>query len=445
MIDRRHVLAGMTATGAAVGLAACGSGSSDEAGSGSSDGGSAASSSGGPVELTYMHRLPDGEGMTKVADIVARWNEENPDIQVTAVKFDGQASEMITRIESEAKAGNGADLAQLGYAEIPNMFTKGLVLDVAEEASKYEGNFAAGAFGLMKVGEAIVGLPQDTGPLVYFYNEAAFNELGLTVPTTSEELLDVAAKAKEQGKLALAFQPDEALYGLSGLAAAAGAVWFTPESDAWTVNVASAETDRAASFWQSALDAESALTEQRWGDGFKKALVEGTLIGTIGAAWESALLVGDMAGTDGEGAWKVAQLPTFGDEQMTGPDGGSGVAILKDCKDPVAAMKFNDWFNTQVADLATQGLVLAASEAAETPESMSAFFGGQDVMGELAKANELMNPEFIYMPTWPALQEPMVNAASAAASGQGEVADVYTAAQETAVSSLKDAGLPVNS
>lgn len=443
MLNRRHVLAGMTATGAAVGLAACGSGSSGSSGSESSNGGSG--SSGGPVELTYMHRLPDGEGMTKVADIVARWNEENPDIQVTAVKFDGQASEMITRIESEAKAGNSADLAQLGYAEIPSMFTKGLVLDVAEEAKKYEGDFAAGAFGLMKVGEAIVGLPQDTGPLVYFYNEAAFKELGLTVPTTSEELLDVATKAKEKGKLALAFQPDEALYGLSGLAAAAGAVWFTPESEAWTVNVASAETDRAASFWQSALDADAALTEQRWGDGFKKALVEGTLIGTIGAAWESALLVGDMAGTDGEGKWKVTQLPTLGEEQMSGPDGGSGVAILKDCKDPVAAMKFNAWFNTQVADLATQGLVLAASEPAETPESMTSFFGGQDVMGELAKANELMNPDFIYMPTWPALQEPMVNAASAAASGSGEVADIYAAAQETAVSSLKDAGLPVNS
>lgn len=443
MLNRRHVLAGMTATGAAVGLAACGSGSSGSSGSESSNGGSG--SSGGPVELTYMHRLPDGEGMTKVADIVARWNEENPDIQVTAVKFDGQASEMITRIESEAKAGNSADLAQLGYAEIPSMFTKGLVLDVAEEAKKYEGDFAAGAFGLMKVGEAIVGLPQDTGPLVYFYNEAAFKELGLTVPTTSEELLDVATKAKEKGKLALAFQPDEALYGLSGLAAAAGAVWFTPESEAWTVNVASAETDRAASFWQSALDADAALTEQRWGDGFKKALVEGTLIGTIGAAWESALLVGDMAGTDGEGKWKVTQLPTLGEEQMSGPDGGSGVAILKDCKDPVAAMKFNAWFNTQVADLATQGLVLAASEPAETPESMTSFFGGQDVMGELSKANELMNPDFIYMPTWPALQEPMVNAASAAASGSGEVADIYAAAQETAVSSLKDAGLPVNS
>lgn len=441
MMKRRHVLAGFAATAAAAGLTACG-GSGGSSSSGGSDG-SGSDAGGGPVELTYMHRLPDGEGMVPVADIVARWNEEHPDIQVTATKFDGDASEMIVRLENDVTAGTAPDLAQVGYAEVPSLFTKGLLLDVATEAGNYEGDFAPGAFSLMRVGEAVVGLPQDTGPLVYYYNATEFEKLGLSVPTTSAELLEVAQAAAEKDKLALSFQSDEAWYGLAGQAAAAGAVWYKAENDSWVVEVDSPETAKVAEFWQSALDADAALTEQRWSDGFTAALIDQKLIGTIGAAWEAALLADSMADSPNAGQWKVAQLPAFGDAPMSGPDGGSGVAVLKGCEHTAQAMEFNAWFNSQVADLASQGLVVASTESVETPEALAEFFSGQDVMAELATANEAMNEEFMYMPTWPALQDPMVRAAAAAADGSGKVADVFTAAQETSVSSLEDAGLPV--
>ncbi|WP_204316958.1 hypothetical protein, partial [Klebsiella aerogenes] len=80
------------------------------------------------------------------------------------------------------------------------------------------------------------------------------------------------------------------------------------------------------------------------------------------------------------------------------PDGGSGVAVVKGCKYPAQAMQFNDWFNTQVNDLATQGLVPAAKGQVTTPEKMKKQFGGQDVMAELAKANERLAPKFGYIP-----------------------------------------------
>lgn len=52
------------------------------------------------------------------------------------------------------------------------------------------------------------GLPQDTGPLVYYYNKAAFEELGLKVPTTASEFIDTAKKAAEKGKYIATFQTD---------------------------------------------------------------------------------------------------------------------------------------------------------------------------------------------------------------------------------------------
>lgn len=158
-----------------MGLAGCGSNTASTGGD-----------SGEVVNLTYMHRLPDSEGMTLVKDIVAKWNKDHPNIQVKATKFDGAAQDMIKKLETDVKAGNAPDLAQVGYAEVPEVFTKGLLEDVTEEAAKYKSDFAEGPYSMMQVDGKTYGLPQDTGPLVYFYNQKAFDELGIKVPKTKD-------------------------------------------------------------------------------------------------------------------------------------------------------------------------------------------------------------------------------------------------------------------
>ena len=291
------------------------------AGCSATTGSSGSTSSGGVIR--YLHRLPDGEGMTKVNDIVARWNSEHPDMKVEATKFDGKAADMNVKLENDVKAGTGPCLAQVGYAEIPRLYTSGLLTDVSAQAEKYKEHFSEGSMSLMTVGKTVVGLPQDSGPLVYFYNKAAFDKLGLKVPTTSAELAEVAKKAAEQGKYALAFEPDEAPNTLAGQSAAAGAQWFSAEDNKWKVNVSSPETAKVSSFWQGVLDSKTALVANRWDDAFGKALVDQQLIGTIGAAWEGALLADTMKDSPNAGSWAVAQLPAFGEKPMSGPDGGS--------------------------------------------------------------------------------------------------------------------------
>lgn len=420
-------------------VAACGSSTPDA--TSTSPAGSPAAS--GPVTIEYLHRLPDGDGMTKVADIVAQWNSAHPDVQVKATKFDGKSADLITKLEADVKAGTGPCLAQVGYAEAPALFTKGVVQDVTAEAEKYRNNFSAGAFTLMTVGNKAVGLPQDGGPLVYYYNKAEFEKLGIALPTTGAEFTAAAAKAAAKGKFIAAFQPDEAQYWLSAQAAAAGATWYGASSDQWTVDAAGAATQKVAAFWQGMLDGKSVVVENRWGDGFKKALNDQKLIGTIGAAWEAPLLAGDMKGSKNEGQWAVAQLPQLGDVAMSGPDGGSGVAVSKSCKHVAQAMEFNNWFNTQIDPLVSQGLVVAAKGAVKTPESVKAFYGGQEVFSELGKANEALNPNFPYIPTWPAIGGELAQVADKAGKGQAKVADIFTTAQQASVKSLKDAGLPV--
>lgn len=437
MVSRSRIIrtAAVVAVGAvsAFGLAACSSGDSTTGDK---------PTGGEPVTIEYMHRLPDGKEMTSVKDIVKRWNDENPDIQVKTTKFDGAASDMILKLETDVKAGNAPCLAQTSYSEVPQLFVKGLLQDVAVEAKKYEDDFSAGAFSGMKVGDAIVGLPQDTGPLVYFYNESAFNELGLDVPATLDDLTAESATAAAAGKFITAFTPDEASNWLSAQAAAAGDTWFSSAGDKWKVEAQGEGSKRVAAFWQNLIDTKQTITTERWGEGFTAALNDGSLIGHVGAGWEAGFLLDSLDGTPAEGQWRVAQLPDFGAGEMSGPDGGSGVSVLKGCDHPAEAMKFNAWFNTQVDDLASQGLVVAANGSVKTPEKMERQFGGQDVLAELATATENLNPDFPYAPGFSTLSK-MNEVAAGAADGSVPVADIFAAAQKTAVASLKDLGLPV--
>ncbi|MBW3083003.1 ABC transporter substrate-binding protein [Bifidobacterium phasiani] len=430
--NRKRFMAGLaTISALCIALAGCG---------GESSGGDAASD--GPIEITYMHRLPDSDGMVLVNDIVARWNEEHPDIHVTATKFDGNAADMKQKLERDVKSGNAPDLAQMGYSEIPEVYVKDMLMDVTEYASQYEDDFASGPYSLMQVDGKTFGLPQDTGPLVYFYNKAEFDSLGISVPQTKDELIAAAKTAAAQGKYIMSYQADEVGNMFSGLAGASGG-WYSVEDGEWVVDTETAGSAAVADVYQQLLDAGAATTNPRWDPSFDASLQDGSLIGTIAAAWEAPLFI-DSSGGTGSGDWQVAQIGDwFENDGKTGPDGGSGVVVLKGCEHPAEAMEFLDWFNTQVADLVSQGLVVAAStEPATTPDSWAEFFGGQDVMAEFATANENMG-DFTYMPGYSAVDAAMKETAAKAVDGSATVADIFSVAQTTSVDALKNLNLPV--
>lgn len=412
-------------------------------GTGTNSGGASGSSSGEPVEITYLHRLPDGDNMVKVADIVSRWNAENPLIQVNAVKYDGMSTEMSKKLETDVRAEKAPCLAQISYAETPEFYVKGLVEDVTGYAEQYRSQFSA-AYQMMSVGGTVVGLPQDTGPLVYYYNEAEFDKLAVEVPTNLEEFRAVAAEAASNGKYTSAFFTDEAYNWITAQAAAAGGSWYTVKDDEWVVDVTGEGADTVSDLWQDLIDSDQTLVTERWGDTFPKALVDQKVIGTVGAAWEAPLLADSMAGTANEGEWAVAPLPDYGKGELTGPEGGSGVAVIKGCKYPEQAMEFNAWFNTQVSDLATQGLVPAALGTVETPELVRAFYGGQDVFAEFAKANDNLSTDFSFMPYFNAVGSSMNEAAAAAGGGGGAVMNIFEAAQAASIKALENGGLAVH-
>ncbi len=396
------------------------------------------------VEIVYSHRLPNQD---KVQELVDKWNAENPNIQVKAEKFPGEAKDFMPQLKQNVAEGTAACLAQVGYAEMPNAFVDELLEDVTKYVDPYKEAYK-GTIELMKVGESYYGIPQDNGPLVYLYNKAEFDALGLTVPTTAAEFIETAKKAAEAGKYIISYQTDEVGNMFGGLAAAAGGKWYSSDSEGFTVNAVDEGTKALADFWQQLLDAKAAAVVARWdATQFDVAIKEGKLIGTFAAGWEVGLIPDLVFGINAEnpadGTWQAALLPDFGAGQLSGPDGGSGVAVVKGCAHPEEAMKFNAWFNNQVDFLASdQGLIPAATAPAATPEWIKQFYGGQDVYGLLAEANAAMAP-VAFIPGWSEVTAAMVTKGADVQAGTAKVLDIFVAADETSKAALTKGGFTV--
>ncbi|MFE7504531.1 ABC transporter substrate-binding protein [Promicromonospora sp. NPDC057488] len=438
--NRRTIAIAALTTMAVLLVSACGGGAAQDTG-GAPDG-TKAPTGGDPVTITYLHRLPEPDGAVSVKEITDRWNAEHPDIQVEASAFLGSADEMGVRLEADIKAGVGPCLAQVGYSELPEFYVRGLVSDVTKEAAPFEQYFSPGSWAAMNVGGAQLGVPQDAGPMVFFYDAAEFERLGIEVPTTPEEFVDAARVVAADGKFMDAFSADNASI-VAALSAAAGDKWFNTDDDQWRVETDGPGSRSVAAFYQQLLDDDLVLRASRWSDDFAAALNEGTLVGYIGAGWNAGFMLDAVDGSEHEGDWRIAPIPDFGAGGVTAPDGGSGVAVMSGCEHPAEAMAFNGWLNQQVDDLATQGLITVSHEVPKTSERSLRQFGGQDVMKVLVEATGDLTTDFQYAPGMEAMFTAMQPVLADAAEGDRPVADALSTARETAVARLLDVGLPV--
>lgn len=435
-LNIRSFVAAMAVGTLALPLAACG-GSEDPTSPGSAE-------SAGDVKFTWMHRLPDKEGAKTVNELVAEFNESHPGITVVPETMQGSATESYAQINAMVEAGSDVPcLTQIGFERIPDMIPS--MMDVAEYTEQYRDDYIPAFYDKGKIGDAVFGLPQGASPILFFYRKDLFDEYGLTVPTTWAEYEEQAKLAREKsgGKSYLGgFLTDEQMW-LSALSSSAGANWFgyDPATEVWDVKIDSPETQKVAAYWEGLVKSDTVVPLQRWGQDFNKFLSDGTILSTIGGAWEAPLIAD--ASPDGSGKWAVAQLPQFDTgEQAVGQNGGTMAAVLKGCEYPAQAVEFANWFTTNVEGLTGLGLLPAAQvDSIETPEILKTYFSGQDIYNEFITANE--NAATV---TWaPQISETFrIMGDTQAKVGAGStVDDVFVAGQKAAVDSLTKVGLKV--
>ncbi|MEU2655278.1 extracellular solute-binding protein [Streptomyces sp. NPDC007325] len=432
-LTRRGLAAATAVLLGATALTACGS----------SDSGGEAGAGSGPVKLTYWAWAP---GMDKVA---ALWNAEHPDIQVTVQK-QASGDDLVTKIITAAKAHKGPDLVQAEYQALPTLVSNDALADIAGEVKGVEKQFAPGIWQQTTFGgDAVYALPQDSGPLMFFYREDLFEQYGLTVPTTWDEFAETARalKTKDPKKALTTFSANDS--GLfAGLAQQAGAAWWTFEGEKWKVGIDDAATRKVTDFW-GGLVAEGAIDNQpMYTPAWNKALNTGEQLAWVSAVWAPGTLT--TAAPDTKGKWAMAPLPQWTDgENATGSWGGSSTAVTSDSKNKAAAARFATWLNTDpeaLAALVKESGIYPAATAAQTS-------------GALAKAPDYFanQPDFytraaaIAKTTAPAAWGPNVNVAytafkdefGKAAKARSGFPAALAKVQDTTVTDLEKQGFGV--
>ncbi|MET9574189.1 ABC transporter substrate-binding protein [Streptomyces sp. DT199] len=337
-------------------LAACGSESADS------------ETESGPASLTYWTWTP---GMDKVVDLWNKGPGKKDQITVT-VKKQASGDTLVTKILTAHRAGKAPDLVQAEYQALPTLVSNDALADISKNVGEAEDKFADGVWQQTTLGtDAVYAVPQDIGPMMFYYREDLFKQYGLTVPTTWDEFAETARKLKKaapEKDLTTFSANDSGLF--AGLAQQAGAKWWSTSGDRWKVSIDDAATQKVAKFW-GGLVREGAIDNQpMYTPAWNKALNTGKQIAWVSAVWAPGTLT--TAAPDTKGKWAMAPLPQWSaSENRTGSWGGSSTAVTTDSKHQAAAAKFATWLNTD-----SEALNALAKESGIYPAATNAQTSG---------------------------------------------------------------------
>jgi multiple sugar transport system substrate-binding protein len=431
---RRLVAIAVAVTLGTTALAACGS----------EEGDSEAQS--GPVSLTYWTWTP---GMDKVVDLWNKGPGKEQQITVT-VKKQASGDTLVTKILTAHKAGKAPDLVQAEYQALPTLVSNDALADISGEVGDAEKKFAEGVWQQTTLGtDAVYAVPQDIGPMMFYYREDLFEKYGLKVPTTWDQFAETARELKKKAPdidLTTFSANDSGLF--AGLAQQAGAKWWTTEGEQWKVGIDDAATRKVAEFW-GGLVKEGAIDNQpMYTPAWNKALNTGKQIAWVSAVWAPGTLT--TAAPDTKGKWAMAPLPQWSaSENVTGSWGGSSTAVTTDSEHKEAAAEFAAWLNTDgeaLNALAKESGIYPASSAAQLSGAFTKspeYFSNQADF--YTKAAEIAQT------TAPAAWGPNVNVAytafkdafGAAAKNKSDFTAALETMQDVTVADMKKQGFEV--
>jgi multiple sugar transport system substrate-binding protein len=445
---RRRVLAACSVAPLVV-LAACGGGGAAGGGGGAPAPGAAdCAPSEGPVELTFTSWVPG------VEEAVALWNQENPDVQVTAESVPAGNAGTYNNLFNALQAGTAPDLSQVEYDSLASFrLQEGLVdISACEGIADAQSQFVDWTWSQSQLGsEGVYAVPQDTGPMALYYRKDLFDAAGIAPPTTWEEYYQaaVALKAANPETRITHFPQGDANW-FTGLLWQNQASLFGIEGDQVSVTVDSPESQEVAQYWQRMIDEQLVATNlQGFSPDLYAAWNSGTVATWVSAAWGYSTIRDNAPDTSG--LWAVAPMPTWeGGEDNAGNWGGSTTAVFAGTEHPAEAARFALWLNTDPDSLEILnregGLYPAATAGLDLPalgEGVE-FYGGQQIFDIFREASGQVDTDFTWGPTMTDTYRAMSDGFTAALNGQGTLTDALTAAQEASVASLQAQGIQVD-
>ena len=396
----------------------------------------------GKVTLQYWNTVP---GMDQV---VALWNKDNPNIQVQTKNI---SNDQYGTIGNALKAGTAPDLAQVGYDELPNLRTQSAFVDAsacsAATAAKSKfvpWSWSQASFG----GTGVFAVPQDTGPMALFVRGDIFQQHGLPIPKTWDEYAADARKLHDADpNLSITFFDPNNAEWFNGLLWQAKAQMYSYSGNEWHVTVESDQSKQVAAYWQKLIDAKLVRTDlANTSTPMYAAYEKNQLASYVGAAWAYSLLRDNLP--DQAGKWTVVPLPTWGSSPASGDWGGSTVAFMKGGAHLYESVKFNVWLNTDPAALALEnqlgGLYPAATAGLRLPALSQGvpYYGNQKIFDVFAGSSTHVDTGFTWGPTQKTVNLALQDAMAKATAGGSTLTDALSAAQSSALKSMKDQAIP---
>jgi multiple sugar transport system substrate-binding protein len=342
---------------------------------------------------------------TNIDKTVAIWNKSHPNIQVRQIKI-AQGDPSVTKLLAAAKAGSGLpDVTLAEYQTVPELVANNVLADI----SKYipsglkdeysEGDWTGATLGT----NAVYGVPQDTGPMEFYYRKDIFDSLGLTAPKTWDEYAADAKKVHDANPAQYLGTFSSADAGqFKGLAQQAGASWWSIKGDSWKVNIDDAATKKVAAFWGGLVESGVIGNTPQYTPEWNNALNTGGQVGWVGAAWSPGVLGGNAPDTSGK--WAMAPLPQWSaSDPATGTWGGSLNAVTTGTKYPKQAAEFVTWMDSSkdgVTSLVKDGGLYASATKVAAPalsEAPAFFPDDPNFWKEIGDINATTKP-FTYGP-----------------------------------------------
>ncbi len=343
--------------------------------------GCAADSGGGdgPVTLQFW------AWASNLEQRVDAWNEANPDIQVE-ISAPASGPDMPTVVLSAARAGDGPDMVQAEYTQVPSYVTSGVVADLTEASSEFGDAFSEQVLDSVTFDDHVFGIPQDLGPALFVHRSDLFAEFGLTPATTWPEFRALAEQVRslEGDRYLLNFSALEADLFM-GLSLQAGAEWWEYAGDEWSVDIDSQETQEVLEFWQGLIEDDLVSTYQTGSPEHIEAQAAGRVLGQISGAWAPGPLLSQFPDT--VGGWAGAPIPQWDPaDPRNFARGGSANLVLAEGDHVEESIEFLTWLNA--SDEGAEGLVGI--------NKFTAALHGQEIERE---APALMPDDTTYWPT----------------------------------------------
>ena len=394
------------------------------------------------TELTMYYPIAVGGSLTEVVDgIVADFEAENPDINVTAI-YSGNYDDTRVRALSALASGEAAQLAVMFSIDAYDLIEQELIVPFEEVATSDADKEWLNSFypALMANGQIegqTWGIPFQRSTIVAYYNKDLFRAAGLdpeAPPTTWDEMIEKGKALTNDGTYGLMIPSTGYPYWMfQALAIQNGKEVMS--GDGLTTYFDDPTVIETLEFWKSLSTEHGIMPEGtvEWGT-LRQAFLEGQ----TAIMWHST---GNLTAVKNGASFDfgVAELP--GNERLGSPTGGGNFYLFQDTTDEerAAALKLMQFMTApeQAAEWSIATGYMGVSPAAYETEALQAYVA--EFPPALVARNQLENAvaEFSTFET-ARVRDGLNSAIQSALTGSKEPAVALGEAQAAAVRLLSD-------